>query len=117
MAARGAGLDLSRDWGRISAERARDPVLHAVLSSAERAQRDRIAAKAAQVAESALDGEQVTREAARLAALLLKDDGTSAARVAPGTAPQVVINITDGASFNLARDNPLQGSAGNVIDM
>lgn len=98
-AAERVGLDLREDWGEINAALLGNPRLQLIWRASRESVGRRLQAKAAAVAEDALDGRPVDRTAARIASFVLDKTGafgereSVGARTAPTAAPQVVINL------------------------
>ena len=102
LAAQAVGLDLRRDWGRIYTALTVDPCIEAIYHQARKSSGGRIAAKAEDMAERAMDGERVTQAQERLASMALErldrerwgQEQRTAAAAGPQTAAaQVVINL------------------------
>ena len=124
LAAQAVGLDLRRDWGRIYTALTVDPCIEAIYHQARKSSGGRIAAKAEDVAERAMDGEHVTQAQERLASMALErldrerwgQEQRTAATVGPQTAAaQVVINL-GGVDAAKSCCNLLQRAQNGVIN-
>ena len=124
LAAQAVGLDLRRDWGRIYTALTVDPCIEAIYHQARKSSGGRIAAKAEDVAERAMDGERVTQAQERLASMALErldrerwgQEQRTAATAGPQTAAaQVVINL-GGVDAAKSCCNLLQRAQNGVIN-
>lgn len=124
LAAQAVGLDLRRDWGRIYTALTVDPCIEAIYHQARKSSGGRIAAKAEDVAERAMDGERVTQAQERLASMALErldrerwgQEQRTAAAAGPQTAAaQVVINL-GGVDAAKSCCNLLQRAQNGVIN-